>query len=393
MKRLADIARSAAPGKAMQLRGLAYGSRGIENFLRDVMAMANASVDGPRYIVVGIDIDAHGNRQIHTISEQDFRGKPAYRSLANDYIEPPLRIRYEPVSLDGKRVGVFEIGHCEDRPYMMRVDFSETLRRGDAYMRLKETAVKMGRRQLQSLFEKKFHDSVPADNIEIGFMGEILHKALTLSSSDISQLPSSVAAGKLEQLVKIHQNSRNSGATSLMARLVHARLYGSDDPYVRRTPEELLEEMEQIRYKYRDQDLFYLFEKHRTEIQLGVRNQGDESIIDASIALVLPKDDDFFVAERLPKIERNKKYVERFPDEIASYPSVSVHKNAIHITKKIGDIPVEQAVEVFASPVRVCIGPGLIGRRFGLRYALHGQNLRSPAVGTLRLNFRANRST
>ena len=393
MKRLTDIVRSAAPGKGMQLRRLPYGSREIENFLRDVLAMANASVEGPRFIVVGVDVDRHGNRHVHTVPEEDFLGKPAYRSLANDHIEPPLRIRYDPVSVDGKRIGVFEIGHCEDRPYMMRVDYSETLRRGDAYMRLKDTAVKMGRRQLQSLFEKKFDESVPADNIEIGFAGEILHKTLTLFGSDLSQLPSSVAAGKLEQLVKIHQNSGNSGSTSRMARLVHARLYGSDDPYVRRTPEELIKEMEQIRHKYRDQDLHYLFEKNRTEIQLAVRNQGDDPIVDASIALVLPKDDDFYVAERLPKIKRNKKYVDRFPDEIASYPSVSVHKNAIHITKKIGDVPVEQPTEVFASPLRICVGPGLIGRRFGLRYALHGQNLRSPAVGTLRLNFRASRST
>ena len=30
---------------------------------------------------------------------------------------------------------VCEIGDCQDRPYMMHVDHSETLRRGDAYLR------------------------------------------------------------------------------------------------------------------------------------------------------------------------------------------------------------------------------------------------------------------
>lgn len=388
MKRLAKIARSATPGTGLQIRKQPYGSKGVGDFLRDVLAMANASVDGRRFIVIGADIDSRGHKRLHAVSETDFLGKPAYASLANDYIEPPLRIRYKPVSVDGKRVGVFEIGDCQDRPYMMRIDYSETLRRGDAYVRRKDTAIKMGRRQLQTLFEKKFHDSVPAKNIDVGFAGEILYKNLTIPTCDLSQLPSAVAAGKLEQLVQIHMNSKDSGSTSLMARLVHARLYGSDDPYVSRTPHELMEEMEQIRHEYVDQDLHFLFENNREEIQLTVSNQGTEPIVDASIALVLPKDDDLYIAERLPKIQRKKKFVDRFPDELASYPSVSLHKKAIHITRKIGDIPVEQPIDVFASPVRVCAGPGLIGRRFGIRYALHGQNLRSPAKGTLRLNFR-----
>ncbi len=34
----------------MQFRKDKYGSSGIRSFLRDVLAMANAPVDGPRYI-------------------------------------------------------------------------------------------------------------------------------------------------------------------------------------------------------------------------------------------------------------------------------------------------------------------------------------------------------
>jgi hypothetical protein len=387
MNRLAKIARSATPGTNVQIRKRPYGTGNVECFLRDVLAMANASVDGPRFIIIGAHIDSRDRKSVHPVSEKDFSGKPSYESLVNEYIEPPVRIRYEPVSLDGKRVGVFDIGDCQDRPYMMRIDYSETLRRGDAYMRSKDTAIKMGRQQLRTLFERKFHDSVSAKDIEVGFPGEIIHKTLTLPSCDLAQLPSAVAADKLEQLIKIQFNSRDSGSTSVMARLVHARLYGSDDPYVSRTADTLMEEMKQIQHKYRNQDRQFLFEKNREEIQLVVYNQGQEPIADASIVLVLPKDGDFFVADRPPKIRRNGKFVGRSSDETAAYPSVRFHKSSIHITNKIGDIRVGEPVDVFARPLRVCIGPGLIGRRFGMHYALHGQNLRSPAKGTLRLNF------
>jgi len=35
----------------------------------------------------------------------------------------------------------------------------------------------------------------------------------------------------------------------------------------------------------------------------------------------------------------------------------------------------------------MCIGDDLAGRRFGIRYVLHGQNLRAPAKGQLKLRF------
>ncbi|MBT8090658.1 MAG: ATP-binding protein [Gammaproteobacteria bacterium] len=388
MNNLANIARSATPGDGVQFQKQPYGPKAVESFLRDVLAMANASVDGPRYIVIGAEFDSRGRKRVHAVSEKDFSGKPAYEALANDYIEPPLRLHYKPVSVNGKQIGVFEIGDCSDRPYMMRIDYSETLRRGDAYMRLNDTAIKMGRRQLQSLFEKKFQDSMPAQNIEVGFAGEISHKTLTLPSCDLSQLPSALAASKLEQLVKIQMDTKDSGSTTVMARLVHARLYGSDDPYVSRTPDELMQEMEQIRHKYRNHDRHFLFENNGQQVQIVVCNRGEEPIVDASIALVLPKDDDLYIADRLPRMLQDGKYVDRSATEMASYPSVSLHKKSIHVTKKIGDIPVEKPTEAFASALRICVGPGLIGRRFGIRYALHGQNLRSPATGTLRVNFR-----
>jgi predicted HTH transcriptional regulator len=102
-----------------------------------VLALANASVEGSRYIVVGVDFDDKGRKQTHSVQNEDFSGKPSYQALANEFIEPPVRIRYKPLSVDGARVGVFEIGDCQDRPYMMRVDYAETLRRGDAYKRVR----------------------------------------------------------------------------------------------------------------------------------------------------------------------------------------------------------------------------------------------------------------
>ncbi len=389
MDRLLKIARSGTPETGIQFRTQAYGNDGIRSFLRDVLALANASVEGNRYIVVGVDFDDKGRKRTHAIDTEDFSGKPSYQSLANEFIEPPIRIRYKPVSFDGTRIGDFEIGDCQDRPYMMRADFSEQLRRGDAYKRVKDAAVKMGRRQLMELFEHKFRDSVSAGDIEVGFPGEIIHKELALPTCDLSNMPSALASAKLEEMLNIRNNvSRNSGSTTMVARLTHARLYGTEDPYVDRSPEEIMVELNEIRTRYRHQDDHFLFDDRAEKLQLVVYNQGDEPIIDASLSIALPNHNAFYVADRLPKRPVNDRFVDRTPDEIASYPAVTLKDDSVHITAKIGDIPTGEPIEVFTSPLLLCVGSDLQDRRFGIRYALHGQNLRAPAKGQLKLTFR-----
>jgi len=387
MDRLLKIARSGTPDTGVQFRKHAYGKDDIRSFLRDVLAMANASVEGNRYIVVGVDFDEKGRKLARSIDSADFSGKPSYHALASEYIEPAIRIRYKPVSLDGKRVGVFEIGDCQDRPYMMRADFSERLRRGDAYKRVKDAPIKMGRRQLMELFECKFRDSVSAGDIEVGFTGEIIHKEVTMPTCDLSTMPSALASAKLEEMLNIRNMSRRSGSTTMVARLTHARLYGTEDPYVDRSPEDILIELNQIRSQYRHQDNHFLFHDRAEKMQLVVLNQGEEPIVDASLALTLPNHNALFVADSLPKRAINDRFVDRSPDEIASYPAVTLRDDSIHVAAKIGDIPVGEPVEVFASPLLLCVGRELRGRRIGMRYNVHGQNLRAPAKGQLKISF------
>ena len=385
MKSMARIARSATPSTSVQFRKDAYGRSGVQEFLRDVLAIANASIAGSRYIITGMAFDDKGRKHLYPLDSSEFSGKPAYQSIANDHIEPPLRLRYQPITVDGKRIGVFEIGDCQDRPYMMRVDYSETLRRGDAYVRVNDAAVKMGRRQLQALFERKFRDSVSAANLEIGFPGEIIHKDHHIVTCDLEKMPSMVASSKLNELIVAKEQVQASVSDTMVARLTHARLFGSDSPYEERSTEEIMEEMKQLERQYGDHDDHFLFEENKQEIQLVVLNQGDEPIRDASLTIVLPNHDAFHVATQLPKLPKDSKFVERMPAEQADYPAVSLRDDSIHVSVKLGDIAPGEPTDVFFSPLRVCAGDKLKGRRLGINYTLFAQNLRSPAKGKLRL--------
>lgn len=387
MNQLVRIARSATPDSGIQFRRHAYGQDGIRAFLRDVLALANAAVEGNRYLVVGVGIDAAGQKHNHAVPDEDFSGKPSYQALANEYIEPPIRLRYKPVSVDGTRVGVFEIGDCQDRPYMMRIDFDEGLRRGDAYKRVKDAAVKMGRRQLMELFEQKFRDAVSAGDIELGFPGEIIHKEIAFPTCDLSQLPSALASQKLEELLRIRNKPLSFGSTTMVARLAHARLYGTDNPYEHRSPEEIMAELSEIRSKYRNEDANFLYRERAQQLQLVAYNQGEDALVDASLTLVLPNHGSFYVADSLPRRLIGDRFVERTPDELARYPAVTLKDDAVQVSCSIGHLPAGEPVEVFPAPLRMCIGSDLSGRRFGIRYSLHAQNLRAPAKGRLKIRF------
>ena len=369
-----------APDSGTQFRKKPYGVRGMRDLLRDVMALANAEADGPRYIIVGIEVDSRGRRSFCSVNVGDFDGKPDYLSLVRDYIEPELNIRYERAYINGQKIGCFEITDCHQQPYMMRIDFSETLRRGDAYMRVTNAAIKMGRQQLHSRFKAHFQNSVSANSIEIGFPGEVILKDLHLNCRDLTAMPSAMAAGKLEQLMQAQLDTK--GADSLMARMMHARLYGSDQPYVSRSPEDLLLEMGQIRARYAAEDRRFLFGGSATKVQTVVYNQAAEPVLDASLVMLMPKHDEFHVADRPADAEQRL-------DDDSKYPIVDVLKHAIRISQRIGDIPAGEPVAIFPAPVLVCVGPSLAGRKFGIRYSLTGQNLRSPAEGKLRLFFMA----
>ena len=385
MKGLAKLVQTATPSTSVHLRKSAYGRHGVRDFLRDIIAIANASINGKRYIITGVEFDPKGRKQLYSVDREDFSGKPAYQSLANEHIEPPLRIDYKPVTVDGERVGVFEIDDCQDRPYMMRVDFSETLRRGDAYVRVNKSAVKMGRRQLQALFEKNFKDSVSAANIEIGFPGEIIHKDQSMPTCSLAELPSVVASSKLNQLIEAKEQVHESASNTMVARLTHARLFGSDIPYEERSTEEIVEEMKQLKKQYRDNDDYFLFEENKSELQLVVFNQGEEPIRGASLTLVFPNHDVFHIATQLPKLPKGRNFVERLPAEQADYPAVNLRDDSIHVSVKLGDIEPGEPTDVFFTPLRVCVGDELKGRRLGIQYSLFAQNLRSPAHGKLRL--------
>ena len=87
------------------------------------MSMANAPIDGTKYIVVGVKDKTDGEKEFHSIPRESFIDQATYEQVIRENIEPSIEISYSPIKVDGNLLGVFEIGPCNNPPYMMKKDF------------------------------------------------------------------------------------------------------------------------------------------------------------------------------------------------------------------------------------------------------------------------------
>jgi hypothetical protein len=387
MNRLLKIVQEAVPGTGHQFRETAYGLGEIPRFLRDVIAMANAAVEGARYIVTGVGFDGNGRRRLLSVDREDFYGEPPYEALVAEFIEPPVRISYWPVMIGDRCVGVYEIGDCQDRPYMMRIDHSAQLRRGDAYARVDEASVKVGRRTLLKMLDKRPQRAVTQDAIEIGFTGDVMRKELCVPTIDMRRLPSMVERGKLNEFIAGREKTRDSGSTTTMARLMHMRLFGPDIPYEDRSPTGLNQELDHVDQTFESEDQWFLFEENAQKLQFAVYSQGDSPVQNASLTLRIPDHEELCVATRVPARPGDDAPIHDGGRSMAEYPAVSIRDGEIYVASTLGEIPAAVPVDAFESPLRICAGTALDGKRLTIRYRLSGSNLGQPVDGRLVLTF------
>jgi len=127
-----------------------------EDFLKDIMAMANANTDvNKRYIIVGVKHSTSGSREYFSIPRNEFKDDADYQDLVRQNIEPEIKFVYKPVELREYLLGVFEISECENRPYVMKKKFG-TLEQGASYIRRGSQHARVIRADLEMIYEERF---------------------------------------------------------------------------------------------------------------------------------------------------------------------------------------------------------------------------------------------
>lgn len=361
-----------------------YGSPRREQLIRDIIGLANAAFDVPRYIVFGADGHT-GSPGRRGLSEAELETVKADVREASRLIEPELQLAPVYSRIEGKFFAAVEIHACDNPPYVVKEDFSRRLRRGECWVRTGVHSRPVKRADLDRMYAQKAAVSKP--KVQVGLSGDPAREVLELDMPDTGSPPSLQAMEKLRQSIEAKQAARQLNRDDTdVARLVHTRLYGADQPFVPRGMDTLVDGLSSVEDEYREADLYYFYEQQAIKLNLTVSNGCDHALEGAAIELSIPRTEDFDVAEHL--VAGPAATASNLEKELAGYPQVHKKGNVITVRASLGDIPPGARLPVFECPLRLAVGPKMKGQKVAIRYALVAQGLGMPCRGRLKLKFR-----
>src|SRR5579864_3426515 len=130
MENIEDIIRYESECGYVEFKAEAYFKNGFVDFVKDMMAMANGSHEGHKYIIIGV-LEKDGNKIFEGLTE-GLQDSAHYDQVVHQNIEPEIGFTCRTVTVDGRSFGVFTIEGCEDKLYMMKKGF-RNLMQGECY--------------------------------------------------------------------------------------------------------------------------------------------------------------------------------------------------------------------------------------------------------------------
>lgn len=101
-------------------------------FVKDILAFANAWKTSDAHILVGVADQAGGRASIVGVSQH--YDDATLQQLVNSKTNAPVTFEYIPTTVEGKRVGVIRIAQQQQRPLFLKKDFGR-LKRNEVYIR------------------------------------------------------------------------------------------------------------------------------------------------------------------------------------------------------------------------------------------------------------------
>jgi hypothetical protein len=383
MSSLETLIRSASAGPAIEFRERVYADVERQGFVREILALANALVDGPRYLIMGVRDDGSGERQIVGVTDQELLdARELYSSLVARYIEPALNIDLRAVELDGSQVLILALSAVEDPPYLLKENLSNSMREGNGWIRRSTAAVRLKRADLEQLFLKTALSPANHPTIQLGFEGNGLVEEITLAALDLNELPSRVAGEKFRNLIEAKHASQEATGRSAtrIERLVHAREFGGTQPYRPISEDSLIRRATAAAEEYGDADAHYEYELRAHKVNLAISNVGDVAMGSGLLTLDFPRVDGFGISKFICP---NPGSGEERP---LGYPNVDIGPNGIRVQAKIESVPGSSVIAAFTQPLRIWVRAEMVGKTVPVSYSLHAANARQPVVGALRIH-------
>lgn len=378
MSTLEHLVRYESPHSGLELRRSIYGPDEAASAVIDCLALANADIKGRRFVILGVD-EHDGERKLVGVDRREFdRFKRRFRELVRAHIEPRLEATVRALELDGRLIAYVRIKDCVSQPYLVRQDLGDSLRAGMGFVRRGARNYPLQRSDMQHMFARSQKSAPAKPAIRIGFAGREPVEHVTLGVLGVSKLPSELAAERLKSLLAAHGEARDvfGHTETRLSRLVHARLYGVDVPYRKRSDSSLVAALENVETDFSAADRHYLYELRAHKLNFMIANDTDSDLCNARFRVTLPNTEGTGVAERIFTEDET----EVAPD---GYPRIESGSRTVSLETDLDTLYAGRSVRVFREPARLWLREAAAGKAVPVDYSLAADELSEPIRGSL----------
>jgi hypothetical protein len=340
--------------------------------VKEVIGLANADVEGPRYILFGVNPGAIDGSKVVGIKDDAAAALKKAHRVISAQVEPVVSLAFIFDRINGKLAGALEIDGSEDGPFVPGEDFA-------ADSSGKKTWVREGRElRVVDISELGSTDAeastgepaeeAPAElletpSIDVGFNEEPGCDLIELSIPDTSDPPFVGEKENLGDQTGLKETLRNAvnTMTTKIVSLARGRSKDAD-------PDSSTDVVKAAQDLITESENHYYFEEKALQVNFSLLNTGSHPVDDLHIEFGFPKIEDFDIADRIHMSPFDKS---SHPATVnKGYPDVESGRKGFIVRNRIGMLQPGAPTPALKSPLRMAVGPGAQKRKMAILYTL-----------------------
>ncbi|MBT8050987.1 MAG: ATP-binding protein [Gammaproteobacteria bacterium] len=339
--------------------------------VKEVIGLANADVEGPRYILFGVNPGAiEGSKVVGIKDDVAAVLKKAHRVISA-HIEPVVSLAFIFDQINGKLAGALEIDGGGDGPFVPGEDFAaddtgkKTWVREGRELRIvdiSELGAVPAKVSTEEPEEEAQPEPIEIPDIHVGLNEDPDCGEIQLSIPDTSNPPfaDEKKDGGSETSLTQSLKSAVHSMTSTLAGLTRVRPKDDEDSStdVVKAAQDLITEAEN----------YYYFEEKALHLNFSVLNTGELPVDEVHIEFGFPKIDDFDIADRIHMSPFDKSSHPATKNK--GYPEVDTGRKGFIVRNKIGLLQPATPTPALRCPIRMAVGPGAQMRKMAILYTL-----------------------
>ena len=341
--------------------------------VKEVIGLANADVEGPRYILFGVNPGAIDGSKVVGIKDDAAAALKKAHRVISAQIEPTISLAFIFDKINGKLAGALEIDGGDNGPFVPGEDFAadesgkKTWVREGRELRVVDIS-DLGSAEAEVSTEVTTAEAAPAEpletpSIDVGFNEEPDCDCIELSIPDTSNPPFVGEKESLGDQAGLTETLK-SAVNTMTTKLVGLALGRSkdDDPDsstdVVRAAQDLITESEN----------HYYYEEKALQLNFSVLNTGSHPVDDLHVEFGFPKIEDFDIADRIHMSPFDKS--SHLATRNQGYPDVERGRKGFIVRNRIGVLEPAVPTPAFKCPIRMAVGPGAQRRKIAILYSL-----------------------